>query len=258
MNTKFMFVAAMGAAGLTLGFPGESQADPLATTDQSVWEANVADITSLGFADGELGQYGDADLAGDFTGFPGFPVDGPTDPDAATYQGTSLSLSNAHTDVTVTAENGFSNAFFLLDNPNDGNDVDATFGDGHGSGLDTESGERYLSFYGNPSTLVFEFDPGISAFAFESFDLVEGDIIVEWSEGPDTFLEFVESDPSSFFGVSDLTRTIDTVYIRTTTDQGVAISDFKTAVAVPSPTAALVGLPMLTAFGLIRRRRQTA
>ncbi|MFW5681530.1 MAG: hypothetical protein ACOC1G_00850, partial [Phycisphaeraceae bacterium] len=91
------------------------------------------------------------------------------------------------------------------------------------------------------------------AFAFESFDLVEGAIEVLWKDGSTTDMEMISS--GTFVGIADPSLSIDRVTVTTMTNQGVALNNIQTAVAVPSPTAALAALPILGGVVLMRLRR---
>ena len=243
------------AALLTVGTAAPAWAAPL-FTNAAAFDAATTSNAFLNLTSDVEGQYGTNDLAGSFSGFPG---GGPTDADAATYRGTDLQFSgvpsSADPTITVSASGtsgSGSDVFFVLNDPNDVNDVDASPGSNH------EEPVPYVSYYGpEGAQVIFDFDtgddPGISAFAFESFDLAEGAIEVLWKDGSITDMEMIYS--GTFVGIADPALSIDRVTVTTMTNQGVALSNIQTAVAVPSPTAALTALPILCGVVLMRLRR---
>lgn len=245
-RTRHTALAAAAVAAAT----GAASASVFTTHSQADWLSRLAFSEALS-TDAGLGQYGGTDLAGDFALFPGFPSRGPTDPDAANYVAPTLTLTGSTTTATVSADNTLGDSFFHLDDPNDGNDVDTTPGGGH----PVDEAPRYLSFYGNNSSLILDFEAGVSAFAMDVFDLDEGPIFVEWSDGETSVLENLTAEDEPFFGVADGERTITRVTLTTQSNQGVAFGRFYVGTVVPSPTSAatlaLVGLTLAAA----RRRR---
>lgn len=253
---------AFAAALLGVGTAAPAWAGSIFTgsTGQSDFNAITVDNALLDLGSVDPGQYGTNDLDGSFGGFPG---GGPSDPDAADYVASEVQITGSSTtapaadpDITITAAvtaGSGGDVFFVLDNPNDKNDVDS-FNNGNVSGDDEAEGDPYVSFYGpSGAQLIFDFDPGISAFAFESFDLAEGAIEVLWQDGSTTDMEMISS--GTFVGIADPSLTIDQVTVTTMTNQGVALNNIQTAVAVPSPVAALTALPILGGVVLMRLRR---
>jgi len=241
-------------AGVIVAASAVTSAEASSFTNFADWDAGVLDREALSFA-GELGQYGDPlggnGLNGNFDNFPGFPVSGPTDPDAANYVDQTLDLAGSIANATVSADNKFNNSFFLLDDPNDGNDVDGTPGEVVGGG----DFDPYLSFYGNNGSLTFDFDQPINSFGFESFDFAEGPVLVEWTDGVNTVSEVVGGNSETFFGVNDPDFDITSVSISLLTEQGVAIGDFYVATVIPSPSAAASLLVLGGTLSLRRRWR---
>ncbi|MFG0246562.1 MAG: hypothetical protein ACF8MF_10995 [Phycisphaerales bacterium JB052] len=194
-------------------------------------------------------------------------IDGVTSGSQMNFSGTDYGTGNAIFDVNVSSTDGLN--YFLGDVANLYGGSNANWFDGGGASRPVD-GTFVLAFGNtqadtNSNEVVMNFNPGVTAFAFNYDDLEPATLSVTFRDSVTGILHVENINANSAQGfisfVAAAGETIDSITLTqnngTSYNDGFSFYDFQTIQAVPLPAPVLAGLGMLGGLGVARRLRRS-